>query len=335
MTDKVHIGARAVGSGESVFIIAEAGSNHNRKWEQAKHLIEAAAEAKADAVKFQLYAAGDLYPPGTPIYEVLKATELPVEWIPELADYAGKCGLIFFATPFSRAAVDCLAAIDTPVYKWASSETVNLALLKYAAARRKPVLLSTGMCDLADVHEAIEVIRSEGNDDIILLQCTSVYPADPRQVHLRAMDTLRWAFHLPVGFSDHTMSLVIPAAAVARGACVIEKHITIDRRLEGPDHIYALEPREFRSMVEGIRATEEALGSAVKTMLAEEALYARRMSLRAVRDIEAGEVINPGDIMVERPADGIRPRFRDAVIGRQTRKAIAEGEAITWDSIAV
>lgn len=333
MKDKIKVGGRWIGAGEPAFVVAEAGSNHDRKWDQAKQLIEASAEAGADAVKFQLYAAEDLYPAGTPVYEAIEATELPPEWVPMLAEYSTKCGLMFLASAFSPKAIDLLTEVNVAAYKWASSETVNLPLLKYAAARHKPILLSTGMCDLADVHEAVEIIRSEGNADIVLLQCTSLYPTEPRHVHLKVLDTLRSAFHLPVGFSDHTTDLVIPAAAVARGACVIEKHLTISRKLAGPDHGYALEPAEFKRMVDGIRATEEALGSAVKTMLPEEVQLARRESIRAARDIQAGEVLTPDLLVVQRPAQGIRPRFLSAVVGRRTREPIAAGEAITWEKI--
>ena len=313
--------------------MAEVGSNHEGKWDQATQLIEAASDAGADAVKFQVYAAEDLYPRGTAAFEQVKATELPMEWIPKLSEFSERHGLIFLASAFSQDAVDRLAEVDVPAYKWASSETVNLPLLKYAASMQKPIILSTGMCDVADVHEAIEVIRSEENEDIILLQCTSIYPTDPHHVHLRAMETLRSAFHLPVGFSDHTTDLVIPAAAVARGACVVEKTLTLSRALPGPDHSYALEPADFRSMVNGIRATELALGSPTKRLLPEEAELARRSSVRAARDIQAGEVITRDLVVVEPPAYGIRPRLLAAILGRRARERISEGEPITWDAI--
>jgi len=334
LTDKVRIGSCLVGPGEATFVIAEVGSNHNRKWEQAKELIDVAAASRADAVKFQIYEAADLYPPESPVYEAVKATELPLEWIPRLAGYADKCGLLFFASVFGARGADALAEIGPPAYKIASSETVNLPLLKHVAAKGKPLLVSTGMCDLADIHEAIETIRSEGNSDVILLQCASLYPTEPRHAHLRAMDTLRAAFQLPVGFSDHTTDIVVSIAAVARGACVIEKHVTMSRALPGPDHGYALEPDEFRRMVQAIRATEEALGSAVKTMLPEEALYARRESIRAARGIAAGETLTEEVLRFERPGEGIRPRLLKAVVGRKAAEAIAAGEAITWAKLA-
>ena len=334
MKDTVQIGTRLVGSDQPIFIIAEAGSNHDRKLEQAKQLIEAAAQSGADAVKFQLFTADDLYPADSPVYAAVKSVELPAEWLPELAEHSERSGVMFLSSPFSRSAVDSLADVNVLAYKWASSETVNLQLLQYAAAKRKPILLSTGMCDLADIHEAVEVIHSEGNRDIVLLQCTSLYPAPPEQVHLRAMDTLSAAFQLPVGFSDHTLDIITAVAAVARGACVIEKHLTINRSLPGPDHSYALEPSEFKKMVQAIRDTEQALGSPIKTMLPDEGRYARRDSMHAARDIAAGETFTSEMIVYRRPGDGLRPRYLQAVMGRAARRSLAKGEAITWESVA-
>ena len=333
MKDKIQIGDRWIGVDQPTFIVAEIGSNHDRKIDQAKQHIEAAAKNGADAVKFQLYTAEDLYPKNSPVYSAVKATELPPEWLPDLARYSAQCGIMFLSSPFSYAAVEALAEVNVPAYKWASSEMVKLDLLKYAAAQGKPMLLSTGMCDLADVHEAIEVVCAEGNTDIIILQCTSLYPTPPNKVHLRAMDTLRSAFCLPVGLSDHTLEITVPVAAVARGACLIEKHLTIDRGLSGPDHNYALEPNEFKKMVKAIRDTEQALGSLSKMMLPEEAQFARRDSVRAACDIAAHEVIKPNMLLFDRPGDGIRPRFMRALFGQKTKRSIAKGEAITWNSI--
>ena len=331
--DKVQVGDRWVGSNEPVFIIAEIGSNHDQRWDQGTQIIDAAASAGADAVKFQIYSADDLYSPGTPVYDIVKATELPPEWIPRLAEYSDKLDLQFFASVFSQKAVDYLVGVNVPAYKCASSEIANLPLLKYIASKQKPIIISTGMSDLADIYEAIITIESEGNTDVILLQCTSLYPTEPRHVHLRAMDTLRSAFQLPVGISDHTIDAVIPIAAIARGACVVEKHLTINRKLSGPDHSYALEPAEFKKMVEGIRATEDALGSPIKRMLPEEAELARRVSIRAAQDIGIGETLTRDLLVVERPAGGILPRLMDGVIGRKTRKLISKGEAVTWEKI--
>ncbi len=335
MTDRVQIGDhRWIGPGEPTFVIAEVGSNHNQELDQAKRLIQATADAGADAVKFQLFSADILYPGGGEIHAAFRAVELSRDWVPELADYSRERGLLFLASAFDEGAVDCLEAVGSPAHKVASSETTNLPLLKYMASKQKPILMSTGMCDLADIFEAVEVVHSEKNTDIALFQCTTLYPTEPRHSHLRVMDTLRSAFQAPVGLSDHTLDIVVPVAAVARGACMIEKTLTLGRDLPGPDHGYSLEPNEFKKMVEAIRITEEALGSPVKTMLPEEAQVARRDSIRAARDILPGELLTEEMLTLQRPAlGGIRPRAMAAVLGRRAKQPISRGEAIKWDMI--
>lgn len=335
MSEVVAIGNRLVGAGEPTLVVAEAGSNHDCRLDRAMALIDASADADADAVKFQLFSADALYPAGSPEYQAVKSVELPREWIPDLAARANARGLLFLASAFDRRAVDCLSAIGVAAHKIASSEVTNLPLVKYIAGQRRPILISTGMCDLADVHDALEVVRSEHAVDVVLLQCTSLYPTEPHLAHLRAMETLRAAFQVPVGFSDHTVDVVVPALAVARGACVIEKHLTLSRQLSGPDHSYALEPHEFRTMVHNIRVAEAALGSPRKAMLREEAVLARRESLRASRCIEAGERLTDEALAIDRPAGGIGPRLRPAVIGLRAGTAIASREAITWDKVEI
>jgi len=334
LTGKVKVGNRTIGEGEPAFVIAEVGSNHNQDMDQAKALIRAAQESGADAVKFQLFSADILYPEGGEMHDAFRAVELDRNWLPEIAEYSRKQDIIFFASPFDEPAVDRMAEVDVAAYKVASSETTKLGLLRYMAAKQKPVLISTGMCDLADVSEAIDAVRAEGNNDITLFQCTALYPTEPRLSNLRGMDTLRAAFGVPTGLSDHTLGITVAIAAVARGANLIEKTLTLNQSLPGPDHSYALEPHEFRGMVDGIRDTEAALGSPVKSMLAEEAQVARREVLRAARDITAGETITQGDLMAEGPAlGGIRPRLMRAMVGRTAKSAIAKGAAITWDAV--
>jgi N,N'-diacetyllegionaminate synthase len=328
-----YIGKVLIKSESRPLIIAEAGSNHNQSFDMALRLIDSAAEMGAHAIKFQLFSADKLYAPGNELYDIFKSIELNREWVPKLARHADDHGVIFLASPFDDEAVDLLAEVGAAALKVASSETVNFSLVKRIAEKGKPVIVSTGMCDLADVHEAVEVIRSEGNEDIVLLHCSALYPTPPDKVHLKAMDTMRAAFQLPVGFSDHTLDIVAPIAAVARGACVIEKHLTLDRGLPGPDHSYALEPQDFRRMVDSIDATWKALGSPVKKMLPEEAKYARRESLRAARDIDPGEMITRDMLVFERPGNGIRPRFVSAVVGQRSQAAISKGEAIEWKLI--
>ena len=317
------------------FVIAEAGSNHNQSYDTALKLIDAAAEAGADAVKFQLFAAEKMYPAGTEMYEIFKSIELDRDWIGKLSDYAQQCGVMFLASAFDEESVDVLDEAGVKAHKMASSEVVKLGLLRHTAAKQKPIILSTGQCDLGDVFEAVEVIQRQGNDQLVLLQCTSQYPTLMEDVNLRVMDTLRGAFRLPVGFSDHTMSTVIAAAAVARGACVIEKHFTLSRDQEGPDHPFALEPDELKEMVDGIRAAHQALGSPVRKMHPAVAPYARRGSLHASRDIMAGEILEMDMIVCQRPADGVLPRFQGAVLGQKVVRGIEKGGAIRWEDIGV
>jgi sialic acid synthase SpsE len=333
MPSSVELAGRLVGAGQPTFVIAEVGSNHDRDLSQAKRLIDVAVEAGADAVKFQLYSAADLCPPDSPAFEAVAATELPVEWVPELANLVSSAGLQFAASPFSSSAVDQLVSVGAPWIKIASSEVMNLPLLRYAAATQKPLLLSSGMCDLSALNDAIHVVHGQGNDQVVLMQCTSLYPTPPEHVHLRGMDALRTAFDVPVGFSDHSLGTHIPVAAAALGACVVEKHLTLSRELEGPDHGYALEPAEFSSMVEEIRAVDLALGSHVKRFLPEEAILARRSSLRAAVDIRVGAVITDQCVAVVGRAGGVAPRFNALVIGCRAKVSIPEGDAITWENI--
>lgn len=348
MRKKVKISNRDVGEGEPCFIIAEAGANHNRKLGQAQELIDVAVDAGADAVKFQVYSAETLYSKKTPqvsylkeleagksIYEIIRENELPREWLEELARYCQNKGIIFLATPFDREAVDQLYQIGAPAYKWASFEIVDLPFLKYAASKGKPIILSTGMCNLADIQEALDTVYSTGNEDIILLHCTSLYPTPPNQVNLRMMDTIRDAFHLPVGLSDHTLGIAIPIAAVARGACVVEKHFTLSRKLKGPDHPFALEPGELKQMVRAIREVEESLGSPIKKMIPEEEEMARlgRRSIIARVDIPKGAKLTEDMIIIKRPGYGIQPKFLDIIIGREAKRDIEKDDIITWEMV--
>jgi len=332
-----------VGPGRPVFIIAEAGSNHNRDLNQARKLIDIAAEAGADAVKFQTYSADALYSRYTPVfpgeseqpYDVVKRVELPREWQPELAEYAREQGLLFLSTPFDYQAVDELNALGMPAFKWASSEINDLPLLSYVASKGKPVIISTGMANLADVQEAVDAVRGAGNHDIILLHCVALYPTPVEQVNLRSMQTLRSAFGLPTGYSDHTLGFSAVIAAVAMGACVIEKHFTLNRGLEGPDHKFALEPLELKEMVRAIRDTEAMLGHPEKRPSpGEEAkLPLSHRSIIAAVDIAQGTVIERDMLVTKRPGLGIPPKFIDVVVGRRAVAAITKDTPLQWEMI--
>lgn len=333
MKSKIKIDNKWVGDGEKAFIIAEAGSNHNKKYEQAKALIDVAADACADAVKFQLYKTENLYTKSNSLFAIFKENELPYEWVPELMKYAKQKGLIFLASPFDKDSVDQLDKAGATAFKLASSEAVNLSLLRYTALKGKPMLISTAMCNLADVYEAVEVVFAAGNQSIVLLHCIALYPTKPQFVNLRVIDTLKSSFYLPVGFSDHTLGIAVPVAAVARGACIIEKHFTLSRRLKGPDHSYALEPKELKQMIAHIREVEQSLGSPVKKMLPEEEKTARRESIYARIEIPKGSPIKGEMILIQRPAFGIKPRFLNAVIGRMAKMRIKKNDPITWESV--
>lgn len=345
---EILVGKRKVGDNNPVFIIAEAGSNHNRDLNQAKKLIEIAAESEADAVKFQTFSAETLYSKKTPnpdylegkiqqksVWQLIKDIELPREWQRELADYSRSHGLIFLSTPFDYKAIKELEKLNIPVYKVASFEIVDLPFLNEIAKTKKPIILSTGMASLGDIEDAINAIREIGENGIALLHCAINYPPPLEDVNLRAIQTLKQAFQVPVGFSDHTMSTSIPAVAVALGACIIEKHYTLDRTLKGPDHKFALEPGELKEMVKNIRDAEVALGSPRKYIVeSEKNLYKlARRSIIAAKKIPKGKVIEKSDLIIKRPGYGILPKFINIIIGRIAKENIDEDDIINWDMI--
>lgn len=336
-----------VGNGERCFIIAEAGSNHDGKLDQAKELIDIAADSGADAVKFQVFVADEMAAKTESeiarvdiagcktLHELYKSLEIPQEWLAELASYAGERGIIFLCTPFYEQAVDELDKIGAPAFKVASFELVHLPLLRYIARKGKPIILSTGMANLGEVEDAIAAIISEGNEQIVLLHCGSGYPHRVEDVNLAAMDTLKQAFSYPVGYSDHTLGITIPVAAVARGAKAIEKHFTISRDLPGPDHSFALEPPELKMMVREIRDTEKAIGNPQKTVTDSELVrYKRgRRSIFAKVDIPRGTRINPEMLAILRPGIGLMPKYLDIVVGRTAQTDIKAGQPITWAEV--
>jgi len=346
--ESLEISGRPVGNGRPCYVIAEAGSNHNRDLDTAKRLIDVAAEAGADAVKFQTYTAEGLYSRRTPnpsylgesrllkdqetVWELIKRVEIPWEWHEELAAHAAGAGIDFMSTPFEEAAVDVLEGVGVPAYKIASYEITHLPLIDLCARTGKPLLMSTGMASLGDVERALDTANAAGCDQIALLHCAINYPPRFEDLNLRAIDTLRSAFQLPVGWSDHTMGHTADVAAVTLGACIVEKHYTLSRDQEGPDHAFALEPAELTAMVSAIREAEAALGSSVKRVTDAEAEMFRigRRSLVAARDLPEGHVVERGDIAVKRPGYGIPVHELDVVVGRRTTTAVEADEILQW-----
>ena len=332
---------RQIGEGQPVYVIAEAGANHDRDRAKAHALVDAAADAGADAIKFQVYTADGLYARDTPIFpgesrkpwEVVREVELPREWQAELQAHSRERGLDWFATPFDYAAIDQLHELGVPFFKWASSEINDLPMLEHAARLGRPMLLSTGMCDLADVQAAVDAVRAGGNQRIVLLHCSSLYPTPLDEVNLRAMVTLRAAFGLPVGYSDHTPGTAVCCAAAALGACVLEKHFTLDRRAPGPDHHYALEPDELKRLVDEVRTVERSLGSPRKAPTRGE-LAKRELSRRSLfvaRDVPKGQRIRREDLVTKRPGTGLEPRLLDRVVGRVCPRDLVAGTLLTWE----
>jgi pseudaminic acid synthase len=344
----VEIAGRSVGPGHPCYVIAEAGSNHNRDLDTAKRLIDVAAESGSDAVKFQTYTAEGLYSRKTPnpsylakdhllkdqetVWELIKRVEIPWEWHQALADHAAAAGVDFLSTPFEEAAVELLEGLKVPAYKVASYEITHLPLIEFCARTGKPLLLSTGMASLADIERALDVANAAGCDQVALLHCAINYPPNFEDLNLRAIQTLRSAFQVPVGWSDHTMGHTADVTAVALGACLVEKHFTLSREQEGPDHAFALEPDELAAMVQAIRETEASLGSPVKRVTEAESEMFRlgRRSLVAARDLQPGETLRRDDIAVKRPGYGIPVYELDAVVGRRVAVAIEADEILQW-----
>lgn len=340
-----------IGDDASCFIIAEAGSNHGRDLDQALKLIEIAAEAGADSVKFQLFSADKLAVDtedditslnqdkfgvyGETLYDLYKKMELPREWLPELKTYAEKCGIMFSATPFDEEAVDVLEEIEIPFYKIASFEMVHIPLIKYVAGKGKPIILSTGMATMEEIGDAVRAIKDSGNEQYALLHCSIEYPPRMEDVNLAAIDAIDKEFSCPVGYSDHTLGITVPVAAVARGAKIIEKHFTLDITLNGPDHSFALSPSELKEMVAAIRDTEAAVGVPVKKPAEAEMIYLKRgrRSLFATASIKQGDIITKESISVLRPGSGLMPKYLDEVVGRKAKVDIIKNDPITWDKV--
>jgi N,N'-diacetyllegionaminate synthase len=333
-----------------VFIIAEAGVNHNGSLDLALQLANAAKASGADAVKFQTFRADLLairsahkapYQERTTAseesqFEMLKRLELDATAHQCLVDHCREIGIQFLSSPFDAPSADLLATINVPLYKVPSGEITNLPFLRHLARKGRPLILSTGMSTLGEVEEAVQVLQAAGVTQLTLLHCVTEYPAPYAEVNLRAMHTLKLAFGLPVGYSDHTPGIEIAVAAVALGADVVEKHLTLDCSLPGPDHSASLEPDEFQRMVAAIRNVEAALGTGIKAPAPCELanLAVARKSVVAARSLPAGRQIVTGDLDIKRPGSGLAPKLLTVLIGRTLRAAVAKDEIISWNHLA-
>lgn len=345
----MKIGNKTIGEGRT-YVIAEFGVNHNGSLERAKEGVRKAAEAGADAIKFQTYTADELVVKGTPKFwdaeskvdeglnqhEAYKALEgFKREWYPELMEYCEKCGIEFLSTPFSFEAADFLDAIGMKAFKVASSDMSHLPYLKYIAQYKKPIILSTGAADMSEVREAVKTIEEAGNDQIIVLHCTLKYPTPPEDANFNIIHTLKKEFGFyPIGLSDHTMGSYSSQVAIAMGAQVLEKHYTVDKTLDmSADHWLSVDPTELKEIVDGARKIEVLRGRKDKCVYnceSETRKYDKRSIVSAV-PIRAGEIITREMLTFKRPGTGILPKYLDRLIGKTAKNAIAEDTTLQWE----
>ncbi|MGA1847647.1 pseudaminic acid synthase [Deferribacter abyssi] len=334
---------------EKTLIVAELSANHKHDIELAKDTIYAMKEAGADAVKLQTYTPdtitidcnneyfqikqGTLWD-GKTFYELYKESYTPWEWHYELKELSEKLGLIFFSTPFDKTAVDFLEKLNVPAYKIASFEITDIPLIEYAASKGKPMIISTGIATLCDIQEAVEACKRVGNNQIILLKCTSAYPAPLEDVNLKTIPNIAKTFNCIVGLSDHTLGISIPVAAVALGAKVIEKHFILSRDIDSPDKVFSLTPDEFKSMVNTIRDVEKALGK-ISYELTDKIKKSREFcrSLFVVKDIKKGEKFSEEHIRSIRPGYGLHPKYLKNVLGKKAAKDIKRGKPLRFEDL--
>jgi N,N'-diacetyllegionaminate synthase len=336
--NRVQIGNRSVGDGKPCYIIAEAGSNHNGSLALAEELVAVAAEAGADAVKFQTFTADAMYARESasvdylsrlgitkPIYEIIADIEMPRDWIPRLADCCSRHGIAFLSTPFDNGAADLLAPY-VPAFKIASYELTHIPLIRYVSTIGKPMILSTGAATIPEIEEAVKEVRAVSTAGVILTQCTARYPAEPESINLRVLPALAERFAVPVGLSDHSRHhLWAPLAAVAAGASVLEKHFTLSRRLPGPDHSFAIEPGELTEMIAGVREVERVLGTSDKQVQeVEQELVNFRRGIFSARPLRKGEEITLDAMIILRrsgqPATDVSPADLDRLVGRRAAR---------------
>lgn len=349
MTDSIEIGRRRIGRGSPAYCIAEVSANHHQDFSQAVCIIEAAKAAGADAVKLQTYTAdtitlrsdkecfqiagGTLWD-GRVLHDLYQEAFTPWEWQPKLKTIADKLGMHLFSSAFDDTAVDFLEEMNVPAHKVASFELVDIGLIQKMARTGKPLILSTGMASEEEITEALEAAREAGATQIALLKCTSAYPAPAEEANLRTIPELMRRFDCPAGLSDHTMGIAVPVAAVALGACIIEKHLCLRRGDGGPDAAFSLEPSEFKAMVEAVHTAEKALGSVQFGPGPREANSRKfRRSLFVVEDMKKGGLFTKQNVRSIRPSDGLHPRHFDEVLGKRAARDVERGTPLRWELV--
>jgi pseudaminic acid synthase len=349
VTEAIHIAGHEIGRGFPTYIIAELSANHNQDYDQAVRIVHAAKEAGADAVKLQTYtpdtitiasdreefrvSGGTLWD-GRTLHALYAEAFMPWEWQPRLKKLADELGMDCFSSAFDSTAVDFLEQMNVPAHKVASFELVDIPLIQKMAKTGKPLIMSTGMATEDEIDEALHSARAAGATGIALLKCTSAYPALPQEMNLRTIPEMARRFNVPVGLSDHTMGIAAPVAAVALGACIIEKHLTLSRSAPGPDSAFSLEPHEFKAMVDAVRIAEKALGEVHFGLTGnEQASRSFRRSLFVVQDVQPGELFTEKNVRSIRPGNGLHTRHLKDVLGKSAARSIKRGTPLSWDFV--
>jgi pseudaminic acid synthase len=349
VTEIMHIADRRIGEGSGVYVIAEVSANHHQSLEVAEDILRAAKQAGADAVKLQTYTpdtitlasdrkefhiGGGTVWDGRTLHDLYAEAYMPWEWQPRLKKVAGELGMDLLSSAFDSTAVNFLEEMGVPAHKVASFELVDIALIQRMARTGKPLIMSTGMATVEEIEEALQCAREAGATEIALLKCTSAYPAPAEEMNLLTIPEMARRFGVPVGLSDHTMGIAAPVAAVALGACIIEKHLTLSRSTKGPDSAFSLEPQEFKAMVDAVRTVEKALGEVhFGPSGKEEASRAFRRSLFVVEDVKKGEAFTAANVRSIRPGDGLHPRHLTEVLGKSAAQGIKRGTPLTWEFV--
>jgi pseudaminic acid synthase len=345
----MRIGRRSIGPGHPVYVVAELSANHNQNFDHAVRIIEAAKQAGADAIKLQTYTPdtitiasdreefrirGGTIWDGRNLHELYGEAYTPWEWQPKLKKMAEDLGMDLFSSAFDSTAVSFLEEMGVPAHKVASCELVDIPLIQRMARTGKPLIMSTGMATVEEIDEALQTARGAGAIEIALLKCTSAYPAPAEEMNLRTIPEMARRFGVPVGLSDHTMGIAAPVAAVALGACILEKHLTLSRSTPGPDSAFSLEPQEFKAMVDAVRTAEQVLGEVHFGLSAKEAASrAFRRSLFVVKDVKQGEAFTAANVRSIRPGNGLHPRHLPEVLGKRAARDAERGTPLSWELV--
>ena len=348
MPQNVNINGRSIGDGYPCYIVAEISANHNGDFQTALTMINTAKEIGADCVKIQTYTADTLTIDsnkiyfqinsglwkGENLYNLYKKAYTPWEWQESLKKEAEKIGIDFLSTAYDNSSVDFLEEIGVNAYKIASFELVDIPLIKYVASKGKPIIISTGMGTLGEIEEAVSAIRSQGNNQICLLKCSSVYPAQPEDMNYKTIQHLKNTFNLPIGISDHSLGSISAIVGVTIGANIVEKHLCLDRKIKTPDSAFSMEPGEFEKMIQEIRTTEKIVGKIEYGFKENEKLsHSYRKSIFIVKDVKKGELFTKENVRVIRPGHGLKPKYINIILGKKANRNIEFGTPFSWELI--